>query len=111
MGFYKSFLVALTASRDKINEYIFMCSNRIKPEYFSRTGKMSFKESILYMLNLAKKTMQIELNDFLEIKTYTISKQAYSEGRQRIDPKAFIELNNRINEVIYKECVFCKHFM
>ena len=53
---------------------------------------MSFKESILYMLNLAKKTMQIELNDFLEIKTYTISKQAYSEGRQRIDPKAFIEI-------------------
>jgi hypothetical protein len=107
MGFYKSFLVALTASRDKLNEYIFMCSNRIKPEYFSRTGKMSFKESMLFMLNLVKKTMQVELNDFFESviqKTYTVSKQAYSEGRQRIDPKAFIELNDRINEVIYKEC-------
>ena len=107
MGFFKSFLVALTASRDKLNEYTFMCSNRIKPEYFSRNGKMNFKESMLFMLNLVKKTMQVELNDFCETvlqKTYSVSKQAYSEARQKIDPKAFIELNDRINEVIYKEC-------
>ncbi|HZK71775.1 MAG TPA: hypothetical protein VFD03_09740 [Clostridia bacterium] len=107
MGFIKSFLVALTASQERFNEYTFMCSNRTKPEYFTRNGKMSFKETISFMLNMVKKTMQVELNDFFETvlkKDYTISKQAYSEVRQKIDPKAFIELNNRINEVIYHEC-------
>ena len=43
MGFIKSFLVALTASQERFNEYTFMCSNRTKPEYFTRNGKMSFK--------------------------------------------------------------------
>jgi len=38
-----SFLVALTASQERFNEYTFMCSNRTKPEYFTRNGKMSFK--------------------------------------------------------------------
>lgn len=107
MGFINSFLIALSASHDKLNEYEFMCSNRLKPEYFSRNGKMNFKNSILFMLNMAKKTIQVELNNFMESviqKSYSVSKQAYSEGRQRINPKAFIELNDRINEVIYKEC-------
>lgn len=106
MAFLKSFLIALTAGSDKINEYTFMCANRTRPEYFSRNGKMSFKESILFMLNMVKKTMQVELNDFFETvlkKDYTVSKQAYSEARQKIDPKAFIELNDRTIEVLYKE--------
>ena len=34
----------------------------------------------------------------------TISKQAFSENRQKISPNAFIELNDRILDVIYKEC-------
>ncbi|MCY6355852.1 IS4 family transposase, partial [Clostridium sp. ZS2-4] len=37
-------------------------------------------------------------------KDYSISKQAFSENRQKINPKAFVELNNRINQIIYEEC-------
>ncbi len=35
---------------------------------------------------------------------FTVSKQAYSEARKKIKPEAFIELNDKITEFIYKEC-------
>lgn len=68
---------------------------------------MGFKETILFMLNMINKSLQVELNDFFEVilkRKDTISKQAFSENRQKINPNAFIELNDRIVDVIYKEC-------
>ncbi|MEA5009814.1 IS4 family transposase [Clostridium tyrobutyricum] len=68
---------------------------------------MSFKETILFMLNMVNKSLQIELNNFFEKvlkKDDVISKQAFSENRQKISPNAFIELNDKIVEVIYEEC-------
>jgi hypothetical protein len=68
---------------------------------------MGFKDTILFMLNMINKSLQTELNSFFEKvlnKDTTISKQAFSENRQKIDPKAFIELNDRIIKVIYDEC-------
>jgi hypothetical protein len=34
----------------------------------------------------------------------TVTKQAYCEARQKIDPKAFIELNDSVNKVVYEQC-------
>jgi hypothetical protein len=68
---------------------------------------MGFKETILFMLNMVNKSLQLELNKFFEVvlkKDYSISKQAFSENRQKINSNAFIELNDRINKVIYEEC-------
>ena len=57
------------------------------------------------MLNSKKKSLQTELNNFFENilkRDDPISKQAFSEARSKINSKAFIELNDTINEVIYK---------
>ena len=100
------FTTALLASQAMIDDYLFKCANRVKPEYFSRDGKMGFKETMLFMLNMIKKSLQHELNNFFETvlkKGDSISKQAYSEARKKIEPKAFIELNDRINKVVYEE--------
>jgi IS4 transposase len=107
MGVKNCFKNALTATQAMIGDYLFKCSNRVKPEYFTRNGKLDFKETLLFMMNMVKKSLQLELNDFFETvlkRGMPVSKQAYSEARQKIEPKAFIELNDRINQVIYEEC-------
>lgn len=46
-------------------------------------GKIGFKETILFMLNMINKTVQVELDNFFEgllKKDYSISKQAFSEN-------------------------------
>ncbi len=96
----------LLTSKNSIEDYSFKCSNRTKETYFTRERKMGFKETIIFMINMIKKSLQIELNDFFETilnKNTSITKQAYSEARQKIEPKAFIELNDKINEVVYKD--------
>jgi len=105
MGFTKTFDGAVSKSNEIINSYLFKCSHRAKPTDFSRNGKMSFKETIFFMLSNTKKSIQTELNNFFENvlkRDKPISKQAFSEARNKIDPKAFIELNDAINEVIYE---------
>lgn len=107
MGVKQCFNPALLATQVMLNDYSYKCSNRVKPEYFSRNGKLGFKDTILFMMNMIKRSLQVELNNFFEIvqkRGLPVSKQAYSEARQKIEPKAFIELNDRINEVIYEEC-------
>ena len=68
---------------------------------------MGFKETMLFIMNMVRKSIQVELNSFYEnvLKTdTTVSKQAYCEARQKIDPKAFIELNDSVNKVVYEQC-------
>ncbi|WP_035290061.1 IS4 family transposase [Clostridium sp. KNHs214] len=107
MKFKKSFKKAMLQSKIMIEDYIFKCSNRTSPSYFTRAGKMGFKETMLFMLNMINKSLQVELNNFFEVilkREDTISKQAFSENRQKINPNAFIELNDKIVDVIYEEC-------
>lgn len=107
MGFSEMFIKALMASKVMVEDYIFKCSNRIKPSDFTRSREMGFKENILFILNMINKSLQTELNSFCKNvleKNSKITKQAFSENRQKISPNAFIELNDRINQVIYQEC-------
>lgn len=104
MGPRKRFNKALVTSKIMIEDYIFKCSNRISPSYFTRSGKMGFKETVLFALNMVNKSLQLELNDFFRKvlkRNDSISKQAFSENRQKISPKAFIELNDSIIKTIY----------
>ena len=85
MKFKKCFSNSLLASKILIEDFTFKCSNRISPSYFTRSGKMGFKETLLFMLNMINKSVQVELNKFFEVilrKDDSISKQAFSENRQ-----------------------------
>ena len=64
MGTRKSFNKALVTSKIMIEDYIFKCSNRISPSYFTRSGKMGYRETVLFALNMVNKSLQLELNDF-----------------------------------------------
>jgi hypothetical protein len=70
----------------------YLCEVRFSPKYFTREGKMNFVSLITFILNFTKKTLQLELDAFFkDVKgtENTITKQAFSEARQKISPKAF----------------------
>lgn len=104
MKIQNRFFKVLSESNNLIGDFLFKCNNRTKAKYFMRDGKMGFKKTMIFMINMVKKSLQLELNNFFETvlkKDESITKQAYSEARQKIDPKAFIELNNKVNEIVY----------
>jgi len=100
------FLGAVEVTKQILNDVIFMCESRTKPTYFTRSGgKLSFKNTILFNLFMAKKSIQLELEDFFErlnLSDEDITKQAYSEARQKISPSAFITLSKAVIQWFYK---------
>lgn len=104
MGFLKTNKASVMTSTSLINDFMFKCRNRTHSKHFCREGKIGFKNMILFMLNMLNQSLQVELNRFFENilkKDSSISKQAFSEARQKITPEAFIELNDAIMDVIY----------
>jgi hypothetical protein len=99
--------IAVGMANKIINDVTFMLENRLKSTYFTRTTeKMDFKDLITFALNLVKKTIQIELDSyFRNIKgaKITMTKQAYSQARQKISPNAFRTLDKAIIEWYYQE--------
>lgn len=99
-------MATILTVKSTVEDYTFMCRNRKKPQYFSRNRKMGFKLTLLFMMNMVKRTLQVELNKFYEEmlnRTELISKQAYSEARNKIKPEAFIELNDKVIYGLYTE--------
>jgi hypothetical protein len=98
--------MASTNSKAILEDYIFKCTNRKSPEDFSRERNMGFKETMLFMLNMVKKALQVELNNFFEEilkRDEVVSKQAFSEARNKIKPEAFIQLNDAIINGMYND--------
>jgi hypothetical protein len=92
-----------------IDDIMFLFEFRMKDTYFTRIGrsKMSFKNIILFMINFVKKSLQIELDDFSKIASNSnVTKQAFSQARQKVSPKAFIHMLNQVNKWYYKDTPF-----
>lgn len=109
----KPFLEGLLLTNQLIDDIVFMCESRLKATYFTRAAhcKMDFKDLILFGLNFVKKTLQIELDSFFEtIKGAEngITKQGYSEARQKISPTAFIKMADNITSWYYGDDDFKK---
>ncbi|MDD4049170.1 MAG: transposase, partial [Clostridia bacterium] len=71
---------------------------------------MGFKETVLFMMNMVNKSLQLELNNFFATllkKDFSVSKQAYSKARQNINPELFVELTDTVVKGFY-ECDDCK---
>lgn len=106
------FIRALERNHDKLNDFLFKCSYRLSSNYFSRESKMGFKETVLFMMNMVKKSLQLELNSYFRTvlkNDFAVSKQAYSKARQQIDPALFIDLYESNVKGFY-ECDDCKNW-
>ena len=107
MGNTNEYAEALEIANKAINDINFMLANRMKSTYFTReTGKMDFKDLILFALNFVKRSLQIELDDYFKnikgVET-RMTKQAYSQARQKLSPNAFITLAEVIIKWFYKD--------
>jgi hypothetical protein len=111
----KSYLLqGIKITEAMIDDIIFMCETRIKATYFTRIGKnkMTFKSIIVFIMNFVKKSLQIELDSFfndVNRTNFTVTKQAFSEARQKISPIAFIKMSDGIIEWFYKDTSFKRY--
>ncbi len=90
---------AFEITRQLLDDILFMCEMRTKSTYFTRGGKMPFKDLILFTINFVRKSLQIELDDFFrQIKDVDdrVTKQAFSEARQKLSPAAFIKMSDAV---------------
>lgn len=101
------FDLAIKETRGKLDDFLFKCYYRQSSKDFSRESKMGFKQTVLFMMNMVKKSIQLELNGFIEAilkKDFSISKQAYGKARQNIKPEIFVDLSNSIVNGLYEKC-------
>jgi hypothetical protein len=104
-----TFLNGVKCTEQLINDIIFMCESRAKSTYFTRVGKMSFQDIIVFTLNFVKKSLQLELDLFfkhIKGETMSITKQSFSEARLKILPEAFIKIFYQIVEWYYATVSF-----
>lgn len=91
----KLFLNAIAKLSKIINSYEYKLRSRTAAKYFSREGgKLGFKNTLLNLMNFNNRTQTIELDRFFELTgaDTEVTKQAFSEARQKIDPMAIKEL-------------------
>jgi len=96
------------------DDIIFLCESRIKETYFTRIGnnKMTFKSIVIFILNFIKKSLQLELDDFFNSingTNFSVTKQAFSEARQKISPTAFIKMSDEIIKWFYRDTDFKRY--
>lgn len=104
------FKKAIKQTQEKLDDFLFKCTHRLSSKHFSRESKMGFKETVLFMMNMITKSVQIELNSFFNSilkENFSVSKQAYSKARQKINPEIFVELTDTLVKGFY-ECDDCK---
>ncbi len=97
---------AIEFSQKMIFSAPFLVESRLGQTCFTRKGKISFDEMIMFMLNLNKRSLQLELDHFFKtIKdtSMTFTKQAFSERRLMISPAAFILLNDAVVDRVYRD--------
>lgn len=84
----------------------YYCRRSIRRQVdFTRKGKMSFTDYIYLILGGNKKNIQANLYEFFDLQgkyEMEYSKQAFSKGRKRIQPEAFLELFQVVVREFYK---------
>lgn len=98
----------LEKTRETIHAERFYLNAWIKEHFYPRPKrcKIPFDAFVVLLLKASKKSIQVELNNFLVERTEmseTFSKQAFSKRRQLIKPEAIKELYQVITDTFYKE--------
>lgn len=75
-----------------------------KRKFFTRERVLSFPSVVSFIINFARRSLQIELNAFSDLlEKPDVSKQAFSQARQKLSPKAFTMLNEKLITETYSD--------
>ena len=80
---------------DKIKSYAYKIQNRKRPTDFTRESKLGFVACVLIILNFTKKSVQIEVNNFIKHvlgKAPGVKRQSFENAREKILDSAFVEI-------------------
>lgn len=82
-------------------------------EDFTRDRKLGFTDIIMLLMNMIKKSTQLEIDEFIERfdkkengEAMGYSKQAFSKARQKLLPEAFVSLNDTFIDNYYADSEF-----
>ncbi|GAA3618914.1 hypothetical protein [Flavivirga jejuensis] len=78
---------------------------RISEKYFTRKRKQQFSTILLFMLNMLRKSLSLELENFLSFlkidTTRKFTKSAFVQARKKISPKVFKHLSQTLIKEFY----------
>jgi hypothetical protein len=82
----------------------FKANFRKRSQDFTRSCLLTFPILVAFILNLIRRSLQVELNAFAKLlPSKPISKQTFSVARLKLHPEAFIELNKTLISEFYTE--------
>jgi len=106
-------LKIIEKSHEMIFDPLFAGIFRVSCENFTRKRKMGFIEVFALCLNFMRKSMQIEIDKYMELLDPEIekpvTKQAFSKARQKISPDAFKALFEMTSETSFEEDAFGRY--
>ena len=74
---------------------------------FVRERVLTFPVVVLFLVNLAKKSLQVSLNEFCKASDLLqVTKQAFSKARKKLSPQTFVLLNRKLVEEYYSDNIF-----
>jgi len=96
---------AIDGISSTIRDYNFLCFSRNDPKYFTRQGKLGFVNLITITLNFVRKSMQLEIDSFFKLVNpdICITKQAFSQARQKISYEPFKAMFNTTSQLARSE--------
>jgi len=93
-----------------LHDEAFKIECKMNEKDFTRDRKLPFARLALFMLNLVRKTLQVELDRFFALlglqEQPPASKQAFSKARMKLSAQTFIRLNDRLVEEFYADGAF-----
>lgn len=98
----------IEVQREIIFSKKFCNKHRINERCFTRKRVFSFGRLILFQINIATKSLSVELSRFFKRIKYnseekSYSKQSYSEARMKMKHSAYIELNEELVRGYYSD--------
>jgi hypothetical protein len=98
---------SLNQLQKNLKDFLFKCKYKVNSNDFSRERKMGFKDVALFILNMGKRSLQLELNKFLRniIKSdKTITKQGYLKAREKVKSEMFRDISDSTVKGFYDQC-------
>jgi hypothetical protein len=77
----------------------FVNQHKLHPKAFTRNRSLTFKTTILFLINLLKSSIQNELDKFFKTITHSelpervVTSSAFTQARKKLSHKAFVELD------------------
>lgn len=96
----------------RINEKEYQPTHVVGKGSFSRRRKLTFKQLVVFLMNVVTRSLQKELNHYYKLiqsgqfDIQQISKSAFTQARAKLSHTAFVDLSDMLVEKFYKDAPY-----